>query len=101
VATPPYGEVGLDPTDERQQPMDDVRASFARAGLVRSRSRLLGGVCAGLGQRLGLEPVMSRVLFVLLLLTIPGSQLLVYPVLWFCMPLEGEFAPLSEAAAGS
>jgi phage shock protein C len=74
--------------------MDSVRASFARAGLVRSRdSRVFGGVCAGLGRKLGFEPGMSRALFVILLLVIPGSQLLVYPALWFCMPVEGDFVP--------
>jgi phage shock protein PspC (stress-responsive transcriptional regulator) len=71
--------------------MDSVRAAFARAGLVRSRDhRLLGGVCAGLGQRFGFEPGPSRLLFVVLLLIVPGSQILLYPALWFCMPLEEE-----------
>lgn len=74
--------------------MNSVRASFARAGLVRSRSsKLLGGVCAGLGQKLGFDPGASRLLFVVALLVIPGSQCLVYPVLWFCMPLEGDYVP--------
>jgi phage shock protein PspC (stress-responsive transcriptional regulator) len=79
--------------------MDSVRNSFARAGLVRSRdSKLLGGVCAGLGRRLGIDPVPARWLFVVALLVIPGSQLLVYPALWFCMPIEGAYAqgPVAE-----
>ena len=67
--------------------MNDIRHSFARYGLVRSRDeRVLGGVCAGLGRRLGLTPWTARVLFVLLLLVIPGSQLLIYPILWILMP---------------
>jgi phage shock protein C len=67
--------------------MNDIRQSFARYGLVRSRDRrVLGGVCAGLGQRFGLTPWTARVLFVLLLLVIPGSQLLIYPILWILMP---------------
>jgi phage shock protein C len=70
--------------------MNDIRRSFARYGLVRSRDeRLLGGVASGLGRRLGLGPWVSRLLLVLLLLVIPGSQLLVYPILWILMPLEG------------
>jgi phage shock protein PspC (stress-responsive transcriptional regulator) len=74
--------------------MNSVRASFARAGFVRSRdSKVLGGVCAGVGRHFGIEPGMSRVLFLVALLAIPGSQILVYPVLWFCMPLEGDYAP--------
>lgn len=66
--------------------MDDVRDSLYRAGLVRSDDRVLGGVCAGLGHRLGLAAWPARWLFVLVLLLIPGSQLLVYPVLWLLMP---------------
>ena len=31
---------------------------------------------------------MARLLFVLVLLIIPGSQLLIYPVLWILMPNE-------------
>ena len=45
-------------------------------------------MCAGLGRRFGLDPWPARVLFVLLLLVIPGSQLLVYPILWVLMPRE-------------
>jgi phage shock protein C len=67
--------------------MNDIRQSFARHGLVRSRDRrVLGGVASGLGRRFGLEPWTARLLFVLLLLVIPGSQLLVYPILWILMP---------------
>ena len=80
--------------------MDSVRASFARAGFVRSRdSKVLGGVCAGVGRHFGIEPGMARVLFLVALLAIPGSQILVYPVLWFCMPLEGDYAPTTPSAA--
>ncbi|WP_231384037.1 PspC domain-containing protein [Cellulomonas sp. URHD0024] len=58
-------------------------------GLVRPlQGRVLGGVCAGLGQRFGLDPWPARLLFVLILLVLPGSQLLVYPILWILMPAE-------------
>ena len=70
--------------------MDDVRLMFARNGLYRSRDeRLIGGVCAGLGHRLGVGPGTARILFLLLLLVVPGSQLVVYPLLWWLMPLAG------------
>ena len=69
--------------------MNDIRHSFARHGLVRSREgRVLGGVLAGLGRRFGLAPWTARLLFVLVLLVIPGSQLLIYPILWILMPSE-------------
>lgn len=69
--------------------MTDIRASFANQGLVRPREgRVLGGVCAGLGRRFGLTPWIARLLFVLILMVVPGSQLLIYPVLWILMPDE-------------
>ncbi|MEV8513698.1 PspC domain-containing protein [Dactylosporangium sp. NPDC051484] len=69
--------------------MDTVHGSMRRQGLVRPvHGRVLGGVCAGLGQRFGLDPWVARLLFVLTLLLIPGSQILVYPILWVLMPSE-------------
>jgi phage shock protein PspC (stress-responsive transcriptional regulator) len=69
--------------------MNDLQQSFAHQGLVRPvQGRVLGGVCAGLGRRFGLAPWTARLLFVLLLMVIPGSQLLVYPILWILMPSE-------------
>ena len=69
--------------------MNDIHQSLARRGFVRPRNgRLLGGVCAGLGQRFGIAPWTARLLFVLLLMVIPGSQILVYPILWVLMPTE-------------
>ena len=69
--------------------MNDIQRSFAHQGLVRPRDqRVLGGVCAGLGRRFGLQPWTARLLFVLLLMVVPGSQLLVYPILWILMPAE-------------
>jgi phage shock protein C len=69
--------------------MNDIHDGFRRQGLVRPRDgRILAGVCAGLGRRFGLEPWLARVLFVLVLFVIPGSQLLIYPVLWILMPNE-------------
>ncbi len=69
--------------------MSDIRQSMARQGLVRPRDqRVLAGVCAGLGHRFGIQPWIARVLFVLLLMVVPGSQILVYPILWVLMPSE-------------
>jgi phage shock protein C len=70
--------------------MNDVHQSFAQQGLVRPRDgRVLGGVCAGLGRRFGISPWGARILFVLLLMLVPGSQILIYPILWVLMPSEG------------
>jgi len=69
--------------------MGTIHDSFHQRGLVRPRQdRVLGGVCAGLGRRFGLGPWTARLLFVLVLMLLPGSQLLIYPVLWIVMPDE-------------
>ena len=69
--------------------MNDIHESFRRQGLVRPRDgRVLAGVCAGLGRRFGIDPWPARLLFVAILLLLPGSQLLIYPVLWILMPSE-------------
>jgi phage shock protein C len=75
----------------------NVHETLRREGLVRPRDgRVLGGVASGLGRRLGLDPWPSRILFGAALLAIPGSQILVYPVLWALMPEEKE--PATEPA---
>jgi phage shock protein C len=84
--------------------MNDISQSFAHHGLVRpTQGRVLGGVCAGLGQRFGIAPWTARLLFLLVLLVIPGSQILVYPILWILMPSQETVtvqAPVPTAAAG-
>ena len=74
--------------------MDSIRDSFRQQGLVRPRQgRVLAGVCAGLGRRFGISPGIARLLFVVLLLVLPGSQILIYPVLWILMPDESVTTP--------
>lgn len=69
--------------------MDSVREWFRHEGLVRPHDeRVLGGVVAGLGRRFGIDPWPARLIFVLALMLLPGSQLLVYPLLWILMPEE-------------
>ena len=69
--------------------MTSIHQSSRSQGLVRPREgRLLAGVCAGLGRRFGLSPWTARILFVVILMIIPGSQLIIYPILWLLMPSE-------------
>jgi phage shock protein PspC (stress-responsive transcriptional regulator) len=79
--------------------MNDISQNLARQGLVRPQEgRIIGGVCAGLGQRFGIAPWPARLLFVLILMVIPGSQILIYPILWILMPSEqNAFAAEAEA----
>lgn len=80
--------------------MEKIRTSLARQGLVRSTDRaVIGGVCAGVGRRLGLTPGVTRLLFVITLFALPGSQILVYPLLWFLMPSEDSIEAATARAA--
>ena len=78
--------------------MGSIQERLRSQGLTRPREgRVLGGVCAGLGQRLGLAPWPARLLFLVVLLVVPGSQLIVYPVLWILMPPAEEGRPGRDA----
>lgn len=57
--------------------------------LVRSRTDvMIGGVCGGLAEYFNIDPVIVRLIFVLVTLT-SGLGLLIYPVLWIIMPKAG------------
>ena len=60
--------------------------------LMRSRTEvIIAGVCGGLGEYFGLDPVIVRLIFVLVTLT-TGLGFIVYPVLWLVMPKAGAVA---------
>jgi phage shock protein C len=81
--------------------MNEIHSSFERQGLVRPQEgRVLGGVIAGLGRRFGIDPWPARLLFFLILMIIPGSQILIYPILWILMPAE-QPAPAPTVAVTS
>jgi phage shock protein C len=74
--------------------MDGIHDNFRQNGLARPRdTRILAGVCAGLGRRFGWGPWTARLLFVLILCILPGSQFLVYPLLWVLMPADDAVRP--------
>ena len=84
--------------------MNSIHDLFRAHGLVRARNgRVLGGVVAGLGHRVGIDPWPARLLFLLALLVIPGSQILLYPILWILMPLErpSEFPVAASQPTGA
>ncbi|MFB9377815.1 PspC domain-containing protein [Kineococcus gynurae] len=57
-------------------------------GLTRPQNgKIIAGVCAGLARRFGWSPTLMRALFLVSFL-LPGTQLLVYVVLWIIMPKD-------------
>lgn len=68
------------------------------AKLYRSRSdALLGGVCGGIGNHLGVDSNLVRLVFVLLALA-SGVGVLVYVLLWLIVPREGEVQATPQEA---
>ncbi len=58
--------------------------------LVRSKKdRMVAGVSSGLAEYFDIDPIIVRLLFVLVTFTI-GSGIIIYIVLWIVMPEEGD-----------
>ncbi|HMP39279.1 MAG TPA: PspC domain-containing protein [Roseiflexaceae bacterium] len=69
--------------------------------LVRSRSeRMIAGVCGGLAQAYRIDPVVVRLIFVLVTV-ITGFGLLIYPILWFLMPEEPKMTSIPHGSHGA
>ena len=67
------------------------RGGFLRLGLFRARDRrILGGVAGGFGGRLGVDPVVVRIAFVMLALC-GGAGVVVYLVLQMQVTHGGRF----------
>jgi len=48
--------------------------------------RVLGGVCGGLGAYFNMDPVILRIIFVVLLIVTTGAAFLAYIILWIAVP---------------
>jgi len=48
-------------------------------------NKVIGGVCGGLGEYFGIDPVIFRIIAVLLIFA-HGAGLLIYLIAWICMP---------------
>lgn len=68
--------------------------------LYRSRNdRIIAGVCSGLGNYLKIDPVVLRVIAVVLLLMSFGTMLVAYLLLALIIPLEPIQAPAARTDA--
>jgi phage shock protein PspC (stress-responsive transcriptional regulator) len=83
--------MGMPEAISDSQPADEDKKE--RVTYVRSRKlyrdpddKVLGGVCSGLGAYFNLDPVMVRIIFILLVILGAGSFLLVYIILWIVVP---------------
>ena len=60
--------------------------------------RIVAGVCSGIGRYFGVDPVLIRVAFAVLVALTWGAAVLAYPVMWFFMPEEQAPVPPSMNA---
>lgn len=75
----------IDKIDNRMKEKD-VKKQPKR--LYRSRKdKILGGVCGGLAEYFNLDPVIVRLLWILLVL-LAGTGVLVYVIAWIIVPLR-------------
>ena len=55
--------------------------------------RILGGVCAGIGQYFDTDPVVIRIVWVILTLLSLGTGIIAYIIAWIIIPEEEEPKP--------
>jgi len=48
--------------------------------------RIAAGVCSGIGRYFGVDPVLIRVAFAVLVTLTWGLGLIAYPIMWFLIP---------------
>ena len=65
--------------------------------LLRTRDgRLVAGVCSGIGEYLGVDANVIRLIFALITVFTAGLGILLYLVAWVVIPEEGEPASIAE-----
>ncbi|MEF8833181.1 MAG: PspC domain-containing protein [Candidatus Thermoplasmatota archaeon] len=50
------------------------------------KDKFLGGVCGGIGEYFGIDPMIVRIIWVILAIASLGTALLVYIILWIFIP---------------
>jgi phage shock protein C len=66
--------------------------------LYRSKKeRMLGGVCAGLGEHLDIDPTVIRLIWAAVTVLSFGTGILVYILAWILIPEEDTGSPAPQA----
>jgi phage shock protein PspC (stress-responsive transcriptional regulator) len=86
------GGIGPEPAPAAAGPQ------IVRRQLTRSRtSRMFAGVCGGMGEYFGVDPILVRLAFAVLAL-LGGAGVGLYLAAWLLIPLEGESTSVGEDA---
>ncbi len=77
----------MDTESTEGAPASEAKAEKIRKRLYRDgESRVLGGVCSGLGAYFNIDPVFLRILFVVLAFIGVGISIFIYVILWIVVP---------------
>jgi phage shock protein PspC (stress-responsive transcriptional regulator) len=102
-ADQPPAQPTTQPTPPPASPNADQQyassASVPRRLVRRTDDKMLGGVCAGLADHLGLDPTLVRVLTVLATVLGAGSVVIAYLVAWVIVPKDVDVYGFSRTAA--
>jgi phage shock protein PspC (stress-responsive transcriptional regulator) len=64
---------------------------FTMKRLYRSKKdRILGGVCAGLGEHLDVDPTVIRLVWAVVTVLSIGTGIIIYILAWIIIPEEGQ-----------
>lgn len=73
--------------EETEEEAPYIASSKRKRRLYRDpEHRVIGGVCGGLGAYFNMDPVILRIIFVVLVFITSGAALLAYLVLWIAVP---------------
>ncbi len=89
----PFGETGRPPGTTATAPRPSTTRTFRRS----RTDRTLAGVCGGIAESLGMDPVIVRVLVVVLTF-FGGAGIIVYGACWILMPEDDRESSLAERA---
>ncbi len=65
--------------------------------VYRSRNeKVIAGVCGGLGEYFGVDPVLIRIVWVLMIIC-AGTGILAYILAWILIPKEPEMRPVTNS----
>lgn len=83
--------------EEKARPADKKPFRVRSKRLYRDPDdRVLGGVCSGLGAYFNIDPVIVRIIFVLIFFFPVGSSVLIYLILWIVVPKASSTAQRLE-----
>lgn len=92
------------PEDFEEQPEEETSytESSSRKRFYRDLDHnVIGGICAGLGAYFNIDPVILRVIFVILSFPLAGFPLAVYLILWIAIPAALTTAQKMEMRGGN